>query len=324
VLRVFVPAADGLRQIEPAAGGSLPDDTLWVDLCEPTPAEKQRVEKALAITLPTREEMREIEASNRFREERGSLYLTVTLVSKLDTDLPENTQVTFILTGARLVTDRYADLVSFKRFIALTETHPAVSGSAPQLLAGLLETIVNRIADVMESVESDIESVSARVFTPLRRRRARQHDYHRELEQIGRSGELLSKARESLVSLSRLLSFLEQTAPERISEAARPGIHTVERDIAALSDHATFLGEKVQFILDATLGMVTIDQNNILKIFSVVAVLLLPPSVIGAFFGMNFQHIPLLHEAWGVWAALGMMTVSAAIPYIYFRRKGWL
>jgi magnesium transporter len=96
----------------------------------------------------------------------------------------------------------------------------------------------------------------------------------------------------------------------------------VSGDVVALSDHATFLGDKVQFLLDATLGMVQIDQNNILKVFSVVAVLL-PPAVIGAFYGMNFSYLPRLHESWGVWAALALMVVSALAPYAYFRRKGW-
>ena len=145
-----------------------------------------------------------------------------------------------------------------------------------------------------------------------------------ELQQIGQSGELISKARETLVSLSRLLGFLQQTGSNRVTTEARASLRTVARDVVALSDHATFLVGKAQFLLDATLGMVTIDQNNILKIFSVVTVLLLPPSVVGAFYGMNFEHIPWLHERWGVWAALAMMAISALVPYLYFKGKRWL
>jgi CorA-like Mg2+ transporter protein len=168
-------------------------------------------------------------------------------------------------------------------------------------------------------IGSDIEAISARVFTLHRRPR---HDFRGELGPIGQGGEPVSKARESLVSLSRLLGFLQQTNnTERITAEARASLHTVSGDVVALSYHATFLGDKVQFLLDATLGMVQIDQNNILKIFSVAAVLL-PPSVIGAFYGMNFGYIPWLHESWGVWAALALMVVSALAPYAYFRRKG--
>jgi len=322
MLRVFVPASTGLVSTEWPAGTPPPENALWLDLCEPTPEEEQRVEQGLGIDVPSREEMREIEASNRLYEENGALHMTATLVTKLDTDQGQSTQVTFILAGKRLVTSRYADPLSFRRFIAFAQTHPATCGSASLLLAGLLEAIVNRIADVLEQIGSDIEAISARVFI---QRRKRPHDFRGELGQIGQGGELVSKTRESLVSLSRLLGFLQQSNnTERITPEARASLRTVSGDVVALSDHATFLGDKVQFLLDATLGMVQIDQNNILKIFSVVAVLLLPPSVIGAFYGMNFTNIPWLHEPWGVWAALAMMLVSALAPYAYFRRKGWL
>jgi magnesium transporter len=322
VLNVFVPGPSGLIRRELQPGEALPADALWLDLREPTAEEERRVEQALGIDVPTREEMREIEASNRLYEENGSLYLTATVVTRGASELPQSTQVTFILTGARLVTNRYADPTPFQRFIAFAETHPAACGSAALLLGGLLEAFVNRIADVLEQIGADIEAISSRVLTHPRHRP--RHDFHADLEQIGRGGELLSKARETLVSLARLLAFLQESAGARLGEEARLKLRTVTRDVAALSDHASFLGDKAQFLLDATLGMVTIDQNNILKIFSVVAVLMLPPSVIGAFYGMNFSYIPWLHEPWGVWAALGMMVVSALVPWCYFRAKGWL
>jgi len=324
VLNIFVPGPGGLVRHESPPGAALPAEAVWLDLREPTAAEEQQVEQALGIDVPTREEMREIEASNRLYEENGSLYLTATVVTRLDTDLAESTQVTFILSGACLVTNRYADPLPFQRFIAFAQTHPAACTSAPLLLAGLLEAFVNRIADVLEKVGADIEAISQRVLTHPRQRRRPGRDYHAELEQIGRGGELVSKARESLVSLSRLLTFLQESANSRVTQEARLRLRTVSRDVGALADHASFLGDKVQFLLDATLGMVTIDQNNILKIFSVVTVLMLPPSVIGAFYGMNFSYIPWLHAPWGVWAALGLMVVSALVPWVYFRSKGWL
>ena len=109
-----------------------------------------------------------------------------------------------------------------------------------------------------------------------------------------------------------------------MTQEARTRFRTLSRDVMAMSDHSSFLGDKVTFVLDATLGMVTIDQNNILKIFSVVTVFLLPPSVIGAVFGMNFSKMPWLHETWGFWAAMGVMVASAIGPFLFFKRKGWL
>jgi len=324
MLSVFVLRPQGLVRIDAPLDAKVAEqESLWVDLVEPTPDEEKLIESVLGVDIPTREEMREIEASNRFYEENGALFLTATLVTKLDTDLPEGTQVTFILTRGKLITNRYTDPLPFRRFIAYSQTHPAACSSAVLILVGLLESIVNRIADVLERVGSDLDSISAEVFAGQRRRRA-VRDFRAVLGRVGQSGELVSKARESLVSLGRLLVFVQQTANGQITQEARARLRTVSRDLLALSDHASFLGDKVTFALEATLGMLTIDQNNILKIFSLVTVFLLPPTVIGAFYGMNFEHIPWLHETWGWWAALGMMAVSAVAPYWVFKRRGWL
>jgi magnesium transporter len=322
MLSAFTRGPNGLERTTVPPGDALPGQAVWLDLFNPTPDEEHLVERTLGIEVPSLDEMREIESSNRLYEENGALYMTATLVTQLDDDVAGvRTQVTFILTGAQLVTNRYADPLPFKRFIGFAQTHPQVCGSAALLLAGLLEAIVNRIADVLEKIGADIESTSATVFA----HRKRSHDFRHELEQIGQGGELVSKARESLVSLQRLLGFLQQSTNDRLlSTEARANMRTVARDVTALSGHASFLNEKVQFLLDATLGMVTIDQNNILKIFSIVTVLLLPPSIIVGFYGMNFQYIPLLHEPWGVWAAILMMIGSACLPWLYFRGKGWL
>ncbi|HEY2807992.1 MAG TPA: magnesium transporter CorA family protein [Steroidobacteraceae bacterium] len=324
MLSVYTPGAKGLEVRVTTAGMPVPEEAVWLDLLEPTLEEERQVEQALAIEVPTREEMREIETSNRLYEDNGALYMTSTVLWKADSALPETTQVTFILTGSRLVTNRYADLLSFKSFASFAENHPTVCSSPSLVLTGLLEAIVNRIADVLERVGGDIDTTSLRVFPRAAARHAASHDYRGELRSIGQSGDLISRARETLLSLSRLLGFLQQSTDGKVSPEARASTHTVARDVLALSDHATFLIGKIQFLLDATLGLVSIDQNNILKIFSVVTVLLLPPSVIGAFYGMNFEHIPWLHERWGVWAALGMMIVSALGPYLYFKSKRWL
>jgi magnesium transporter len=324
MLNVFVPGPSGLTRVEPSPDGSVPADAVWIDLLEPKPEEEKQVEVAFNIDVPTREEMREIEASNRLYEENGTLYMTATIVTKLDTDLPESTQVTFILTGSRLVTNRYTDPLPFRRFLSYAQTHPATCGSGALLLVGLLEAIINRIADVLERVGIDLDATSAEVFSGAHKKRRSQRDFREVLGRVGQSGELVSKARESLVSLGRTLVFVQQSANQQLSQDVRSRLRTLSRDVLAMSDHASFLGDKVMFVLDATLGMVTIDQNNILKIFSVVTVFLLPPSVVGAFYGMNFEHIPLLHEQWGHMVALGVMVLSAFIPYLIFKKKGWL
>jgi magnesium transporter len=325
MLSAFVLRPQGLVRTVAQPGAPIPQDALWLDLFEPTADEERAVEMSLDVDVPSREEMREIEASNRLYEDNGALFLTVTIVTKLDTDLPESTQVTFILAGGRLVTNRYTDPLPFRQFISYVQTHPAMCQSGVMILAGLLEAIVNRIADVLERVGSDLDSISAEVFAHRKRSERRMtRDFRRVLSRVGQCGELVSKTRESLVSLGRLLAFVQQTTTASVSQDARVRFRTLSRDVLAMSDHASFLGDKVSFGLDATLGMLTIDQNNILKIFSFVTVFLLPPSVVGAFYGMNFDQLPWLHESWGAWAAIGLMAVSALVPYLIFKRRGWL
>jgi magnesium transporter len=286
------------------------------------------IERELGIDVPTREEMKEIEASNRLYEENGVLYMTITIVTRLDSDLPESSQITFILAKDRLVTNRYSDPLPFQRFIAYAEKHPGVCSSAAALLAGLIEAIVNRMADVLERVGADLDSLSSEVFSPPRKRRrsakTQARDSRTILSRVGQNGDLTSKARESLVSLNRLLTFVQQSAAVSIANDVRARFRTLGRDVLALSDHASFLGVKANFLLEATLGMLNIEQNNIIKIFSVAAVVFLPPTLIASIYGMNFHVMPELDWVLGYPFAIALMVVSAILPYLYFKRRGWL
>ena len=324
MIHYFRLDATGLHGETVHGATAVPDDALWIDLLEPTIAEEARVEQFLRIDVPTREEMREIETSNRFYQESEALYMTATVVTKLDTPRPENSQITFILTPDRLITNRYVDPLPFRRFIAYADRHPAQCGTAAAVLAGLLEAMVNRIADVLERASDEMDALSSEVFSPANNGRRRDRDYRAILERVGRNGDLNSKARETLGSLARLVGFLQQANGPRIDDEVRNRLNSVLRDAEQLSSHAAFMSNKVQFMLDATLGMINIDQNNILKIFSVATVVLLPPSVIGAIFGMNFDVIPTSHADWGFWGALGLMVTSAVVPFVYFKQRGWL
>jgi magnesium transporter len=327
MLNVFVAQPQGLARVE-TTSGSIPPDALWLDLIEPTQEQEQLVETTYAIDVPTREEMKEIEASNRLYEENGVLYMTITIVTRLDSDLPESSQITFILAKDRLVTNRYSDPLPFQRFIAYAEKHPVVCSSAAALLAGLIEAIVNRMADVLERVGADLDSLSSEVFSPPKKRRrsakTQARDSRTILSRVGQNGDLTSKARESLVSLNRLLTFVQQSAAVSLANDVRARFRTLGRDVLALSDHASFLGVKANFLLEATLGMLNIEQNNIIKIFSVAAVVFLPPTLIASIYGMNFHIMPELDWLFGYPFALGLMVVSAILPYLYFKRRGWL
>jgi len=323
MLNCFVPEPQGLIRLDPPPA-VIPEHCLWVDLFEPTLEEEHAVEQFLAIEVPTREEMREIETSNRLYEEDGALYMTATVLKGIDTERPEAAAVTFILVRNKLITNRYHDPLPFRRFIAHAERHPSVSTSAPAILAGLLESIIERIADLLERVGGDLDELSAGVFRPQRSRKNFSRDMRGVMERIGRDGDLISKARESLVSLGRLLSFAQQSGALALSTELRARFRTLARDVLALADHATFVSNKASFMLQATLGLINIEQNDIIKIFSVVAVVFLPPTLIASIYGMNFRVMPELDWTLGYPLALLMMVASAVLPYLFFKRRGWL
>jgi len=325
MLNVFVAQAQGLTQVTPP-DAPIPPEALWIDLLEASREEERRVEEALGILVPTREEMKEIEASNRLYEDSGALYMTATVVAQLDTDRPVSAAVTFILAGHCLVTSRYLDTKPFQQFIVYAQKHPATCQGGPlAILAGIMEAFTERIADVLERVGMDLDNLSGSIFARNGNRTPNSRNLRAMIEHIGFSGELNSKTRESLVSLGRLLVFVQQSGNSGIKGELRDRFRSISRDVASLADHSTFLGGKVSFLLEATLGLISVEQNNIIKIFSVAAVLFLPPTLIASIYGMNFPLLPDLPGRYGNFAfSIGLMIASMGITYALFKRKGWL
>jgi magnesium transporter len=324
MLSIFVPRSHGLERIELDPGQPIPSDALWIDLLEPTPEEEQFVESSLHVDVPTREEMKEIETSSRLFEDGGALYMTATVAAQLDTSRPISTAITFILADGRLVTNRYIDTKPLQHFTAYAVKHPASSQGPLAILAGLTDALTERIADILERVGANLDQVSGTIFaqngdTPTSR------DLRSLIERIGFNGELNSKARESLASLGRLLIFVQQSGNVEMSDEQRDRFRSISRDVDSLSDYASFLGSKVSFLLEATLGLINVEQNNIIKIFSVAAVLFLPPTLIASIYGMNFNLLPDLPGRYGnFFFSLLLMMVSMGVTYALFKRKGWL
>ena len=326
MLNVYISQARGLARADVGGIRRIPDSAVWIDLVEPSPEEERAIEAELNIEVPTREEMKEIETSNRLYEEDGVLYMTATVATKLDTERPETSAVTFILANGRLITNRYSDPKPFKQFISYAERHPSACLSAPVILVGLIEAIVERIADILERAGSDLDAVSTTIFAMNGKKKSPTTggDLRMFLERIGFNGELNSKARESLVSLARLLVFVQQSPSVQLTQEQKSRFHSVSRDVASLSDHSSFLGSKVSFLLEATLGLINIEQNDIIKIFSIVAVMLMPPTLVASIYGMNFHYMPELSWSLGYPMAFGLMVVSGVVPYLLFKRRGWL
>ncbi|MFO1395075.1 MAG: magnesium transporter CorA family protein [Steroidobacteraceae bacterium] len=323
MLRLLIPTGGGYTWVEHAPPAPFPDEFLWADLFEPTPEEEKAVEALLTVDVPTRDEMKEIETSSRLYEEGNAVYMTATVGSKLDSELPESSAITFILANDRLITNRYVDPTPVSRFMQYVERSPAACTSSATLLAGLLESFVERIADLLERVQAELDGVSHTIFGRVNGQ-STSSDLQAMIRRIGANGDLVSKARESLVSFQRLLMYVQQANTVTLSQDQRGRFKSTLRDVQSLSDHAGFLANKIQFLLDAVLGLINLEQNNIIKIFSVAAVMFLPPTLVASVYGMNFHSMPELDKPWGYPLALVMMVASAVIPYAYFKRRGWL
>ncbi|MGH6735957.1 MAG: magnesium transporter CorA family protein [Methyloceanibacter sp.] len=301
------------------------DEAVWIDLLNPTADEEEKVEKSLKFNVPTREEQQEIEMSSRLYQENGAHFMTATLVYQGEDGEAKTTPVSFILAGTRLVTVRYAEPRAFGIFAARCNRQEPDLGKGTVVLIGLLDTIVDRLADFIERIQIEVEKLSHSVFAVRGAAASRQRSFDELLRSIGREGEVTSKARESAHSLGRLIAFLAYTVNERKEgKPLQARVRAAARDVNSLTDHATFLSGKIIFLLDATLGMIQIQQNDIIKIFSVAAVVFLPPTLIASIYGMNFHVMPELDWLFGYPFALGLMVAFAVLPYIYFKRKGWL
>ena len=304
---------------------SISEQTVWIDLLNPERTEEKKIERALKLNVPTREEQHEIEASSRLYQENGAHFMTATVVYQVDGQEPVATPITFILAGNRLITLRYAEPRAFPIFAERCRRPDLSLTNGTAVLLGLIETIVDRMADFIERIQSEVDSLSHSIFEMKGGAASRQRRFDVLLRSIGREAEITSLARDSTHSLGRLLTFLVNAANERKEDKLlKARIRTAARDVASLTDHVGFLANKIEFLLDATLGMINIEQNNIIKIFSIAAVVLLPPTLVASIYGMNFEHMPELQWSFGYPMALLLMVLSAALPYLFFKRKGWL
>jgi magnesium transporter len=325
MLWVYVPRGTSLDRVPVASQQDVPESSVWFDLVNPNLQEDKLVEQKVGIGVPTREEMQEIEVTSRLYVENGARYMTATLMCQSDSDAPKTTPVTFILSGHRLITVRYDEPRPFMMVgnkLART-CSPAVSGES--VLMDLLDAVIDRAADILERIGAEVDQISHDIFEPEEERGDRTRSYNQILRAIGRKGDLASKVRESLVSIGRLLLYLANEADSmRWAKEPRAQLRGMQRDVHSLSDHAAYLSNKIQFLLDAMLGVVSIEQNNVIKIFSVAAVVLMPPTLIASIYGMNFRHMPELDWTFGYPIAVLLMVSAAVAPYYFFKWRKWL
>ena len=319
MLRAYEAEGGRLVAAEGPSGAAV-----WIDLVAPTAEEEALVEGLLGLDIPTRDDMQEIEPSSRIYAEDGGLFLTAQIVASTTTREPEIGPVTFVLARDRLVTVRYHQPNALQIFADRSARQDMGCATGTGVLLALLETVVDRLADILEGEARKLDTLTRAIFE-AHRPSGRAETLGAILQRIGRAEDLNGKLRESLSTLQRVVAFLAGQGAVRAMVTPDPErTKALAEDVRSLQEVAGVQAQKILFQLDATLGVINIRQSDIIKIFSVVAFVFLPPTLIASIYGMNFEHMPELTWPWGYPMALGLMVVSALVPYAVFRWKKWL
>lgn len=325
MLRAYGPGCKG--EVIDASHQKIPMGATWIDLEEPTREEELLVERCLGVAVPTPEEMAEIEPSSRLYAHDGAIYLTISALYGVEDGTPASAPIGFVLTDKRLVTVRYVTPKPIRIFSENVRRDPQLASGSTVAFCGLLDAMIDRLADELENVGAEIEKISSRIFAPtVDARRIPADRLTLLLTRIGKTQLLLAKIRETETSANRALVFLNGTVSlrSRKSADAREHIASLIADAQSLGDHSVFLANHLYFLLDASVGLISIEQNAAMKLFSWVAVVLMPPTLIAGIYGMNFHFMPELHWTYGYPFSLALMLASAVLPLLYLKRRGWL
>jgi len=323
MLKAYQQQNGGLKAVSVGEGDAIPSNAVWLDLLNPTLEERRKVDKTFGLEMPTRADMEEIEISSRLYQEDSTLFMTAMVMAQTDTDMPTADAVTFVLTPERLVTIRYIDPQPFRTYALRCERSVVNAARAEFVLMQILDAIVDRMADILEKTGADVENISAEIFSPASHKMGTR-DFQSILRRLGQRHGLTSKMRESLLTIGRMLTFLTQAVDSKHNKDTRAHVKTLVRDVQSLQDHATFVAQKISYLQDGTLGLINNEQNNIIKIMSVAAIVFLPPTLFASIWGMNFHHMPELDEIWAYPLSIVVIVISGIMPYVYFKRRGWL
>ena len=298
---------------------------VWIDMEHPSEEDIQSVAKRFDIELPSAADMREIETSSRLYNDGDAHVMTAGIVYRIESQVPLSAEITFVLLPHVLITLRFATPRAFALFASQASDGDIVCDSPEAVTIGLIEAIVERQADLIERLQDETEAISKQIFETEDKQQTRTKHHATSLKEIGRKSVILSRTRESLVSLGRLLTYFRNiTQASNVPETIRQRIKTTHNDVQSIAAHIDHLTSRLTFMMDATIGLVGIEQNQIIKLFSVVAVMLMPPTLIASVYGMNFIHMPELAYTWAYPSVLAAMIISAVLPFLYFKHRGWL
>jgi magnesium transporter len=299
-------------------------EAVWIDLLSPTEDEIEAAGAAIGLKVPTREDLSAIEASSRLQRVNKALYLSTPLMAGMEA--PHLSPVGFVLTQTHLLTVRFDTFVAFDA-AAVHALEDEGDLTSQGVFTCVFEAIIDRVADLLEAAAAELDQVSRSVFHSKQRKRdaSRSELFQRNtLSKVGRIGERLSLIRDVLLGVGRIVPFVLEVrhAPEPDPMAAR--LKAVRQDILSLNDYEAHLANKVQFLLDAVLGFITISQNDIFKVLTVASIVGIPPTLMAGVYGMNFKVMPELNWTLGYPFGLLVIVISALIPLAWFRWKGWL
>lgn len=331
MLRIYEATRNQFTDVADVSALTLSDKMVWFDLIHPTLEEENKLEQLLQLALPTRDEMKDIEPSSRLYEENGALYMTATILWKAETEKPIAANISFVLTPTHLITIRYAEPRPFNTFTQYAARDGNGCTNAASTLVYLLEAIIDRAAEILEYTGAEIDQLTNSVFRSKEEARKQGLKLRRSgdeleamLHAVALQQNMTAKMRDSLVSLGRMVGFVAHAPSIKDHATHMNHLASLGHDIKSLTDHASFLSNNLSFMLDASLGLINIEQNAIIKIFSVAAVVFLPPTLVASIYGMNFKFMPELDWHFGYPLALLSMVASAVAPYLWFKKKGWL
>jgi magnesium transporter len=317
--------------IEPSPSAERLAQAIWIDAQNPTPDEKAEIERETGLYVSSQAELSEIESSARFFEEDGAIYLSLPVFG-VEGEFGISAPLGLVLTPKRLLTIRFATLGYFEAVAArLTQRNGAPKNStvpsSALLFLSLLEALVEAMADMLERIRGELDGVSNDIFrrhAPGPGQGNSAAELQKALQTMGRVNDRISRIRDSLLVFNRVIPYVSQSTTSWFPKDLRPRLDSLRQDVVSLSDYDAHLVLKLQFLLDAVLGFISINQSNIIKVMTVVGVIGVPPTLIASIYGMNFVVMPELHWAWGYPAALLLILLSAVVPILWFRRRGWL
>lgn len=300
-------------------------DVVWLDLFQPSEAEHQGVDSRTGFHVPSRDSLKDIEPSSRLHLEKEGVYLTIWLIADPDGKQPSLEEVGFVLSRNLLVSVRYVEM---KAFHSVAREYHGIEPSKRDPIMALLtavDTISDSCAEILEQSVDNIDKIAGEIFGHRLRgkRKAPKYLEDRVARFVG-FHRLVSKVRDSLLSLSRMMSYLHTKRVIPDGADYQDFSSAIIHDVQTLAEHANFISGNLSFLSDATLGIINIEQNAIIKIFSIASVVFLPPTLVASIYGMNFDIMPELHWSYGYPLAIVTMIITAVIPFLFFRWKGWL